>query len=198
MKMLSTAAVIAVSTALAGPALPTSTSFVERDSRDVDLAGIERLHQQDIAATLSRDPVTLTDLWTDDAIRLGPGQPAEVGKQAIRESNERWSARPGFKVLTFVPEIKDVTIWDGWAVEWGYFTGSYVDSPGGEPKQFRGARLRVLKKLPDGSWKCFRAMGSPVAAVAGAFTPLHQGHWQMAALAARHTGLPPAFELSVT
>jgi ketosteroid isomerase-like protein len=139
--------------------------------RDADRAAIEKLHQQDIAATLSRDPVALTDLWTDDAIRLGPGRPAEVGKQAIRESNERWSILP-IKVLTFVPETKDLTIWDGWAVEWGYFTASYVESPGGEPKQMRGARLWVLKKLPDGSWKCFRAMGTPVAVVVGAVTPL--------------------------
>ena len=56
--------------------------------RQADLAGIEKLHQRDIAATLSRDPVALTDLWTDDAVRLGPGRPAEVGKKAIRESNE--------------------------------------------------------------------------------------------------------------
>jgi ketosteroid isomerase-like protein len=128
--------------------------------RDADRAAIEKLHQKDIAATLSRDPVALTDLWTDDAGRLGQGRPAEVGKQAIRESNERWSARPGVKVLTYVPETKDVTIWDGWAVEWGYVTGSYVESPGGEPKQILGARLMVLKKLPDG-WKCFRGMGGP-------------------------------------
>ena len=129
--------------------------------RDADRAAIEKLHQQDIAATLSRDPVALTHLWTDDAIRLAPGQPAEVGKQAIRESNERWSARPGLKVLTFVPEIKDLTIWDGWAVEWGYFTGSYVESPGGEPTHVRGTVLAVHKKLPNGSWKVFRAMGIP-------------------------------------
>jgi ketosteroid isomerase-like protein len=109
---------------------------------------------------LSRDPVALSNLWTDDAIRLGPDQPAEVGKQAIRESNERWSARPGLKVLTFVPEIKDLTIWDGGAVEWRYFTASVVASPGGEPTQVRGMLLAVLKKLPDGSWKVFRAMGS--------------------------------------
>jgi uncharacterized protein (TIGR02246 family) len=138
---------------------------------DVDRAAIQRLHQQDIAATLSRDPAALTDIWTDDAIRLAQGQPAEVGKQAIRDSNERWAARPGLKVLTFVPEIKDLTIWDGWAVEWGYFTASYVESPTAEPTEIRGARLRVLKKLPDGSWKCFREMGTPVAAVAGAMTP---------------------------
>ena len=158
--MLSVALAVGALTAFAEQVVQKPAASVGGDKgRDADLAAIEKLHQQDIAATLSRDPVALTDLWTDDAIRLAPGQQAEVGKQAIRESNERWAARPGLKVLTFVPEIKDLTIWDGWAVEWGYFTASYVESPAGEPKQIRGARLRVLKKLPDGSWKCFRGMG---------------------------------------
>ena len=172
MKVLSVAVVVGALTAFAGQGVekPAGSAGSDR-SRDADRAAIEKLHQQDIAATLSRDPVALTDLWTDDAIRLVPGQPAEVGKQAIRESNERWSTLP-IKVLTFVPEIKDLTIWDGWAVEWGYFTGSYAESPTGEPKQMRGARLWVLKKLPDGSWKCFRGMGTPVAVVVGASAPL--------------------------
>ena len=170
MKVLSVAVVVGALTALAGQAVqgPAASAGSDR-GRDADLAAIEKLHQQDIDATLSRDPVALTDLWTDDAVRLGQGRPAEVGKQAIRESNERWSARPGVKVLTYVPETKDLTIWDGWAVEWGYFTGSYVESPGGEPKQISGTRLMVLKKLPDGSWKCFRGMGGPTftASLAG-------------------------------
>jgi ketosteroid isomerase-like protein len=149
-------------TAFANQLVPKPAAPAGRDkSRDADRAAIAKLHQQDIAATLSRDPVALTELWTDAAIRLGPGQPAEVGKQAFRESNARWAARPGLKVLTYVPEIKDVTLWDGWAAEWGYFAASYVESPGGEPKQIRGARLWVLKKLGDGSWKVFRAMGIP-------------------------------------
>jgi ketosteroid isomerase-like protein len=129
-------------------------------SRVADLAAIEKARQQDIAATLSRDPVALTDLWTDDAIRLGVGAPADIGKQAIRASNERQTANKGFKVLSYVPETKDFTFLDGgWAVEWRTFTASYVDSAGGEAKQIRGTVLWVLKKLPDGSWKCFRAMG---------------------------------------
>ena len=175
MKVLSVAVVVCALTALAGQVVQGQAASAGSDrGRTADLAALEELHQQDIAATLSRDAVALTDLWTDDAIRLGPGQPAEVGKQAIRESNERWSARPGLKLLTFVPEPKDVTIWDGWAVEWGYFTGSYVESPGGEPKQIHGTRLMVLKKLPDGSWKCFRGMGGPTltAPLAG---PVVQG-----------------------
>ena len=129
--------------------------------RTADLAAIEKARQQDIAATLSRDPVALTDLWTDDAIRIGAGQPAEVGKQAIRASNERQTANKEFKVLSYVPETRDLTFLDGgWAVEWRSFTASYIDAPGGETKRIRGTVLGVWKKLPDGSWKAFRAMGA--------------------------------------
>src|SRR5438876_2897263 len=143
--------------------VPVFAQVKTTDKKAQDMAGIEKLRQQDIAATLSRDPVTLTDLFTDDAVRLSPGQPAEVGKKAIRESNERWSARPGFKVLSYVPETRDLTMLDGWAVEWGNFTGSYVESAGGEVKQIRGNRLMVLKRLPDGSWRGFRMMGVGVS-----------------------------------
>jgi ketosteroid isomerase-like protein len=162
MKVSSAAVVVGALSALAGQLVQGPAASAGSDKgRDADRAAIEKLHQKDIAATLSRDPVALTDLWTDDAVRLGQGRQAEVGKQAIRESNQRWSARSGVKVLTYVPETKDLTIWDGWAVEWGYFTGSYVESPGGEPKQIGGSRLMMLKKLLDGSWKCFRGMGGP-------------------------------------
>ncbi len=147
--------------------VPVFAQVQTTDKKAQDMAGIEKLRQQDIAATLSRDPVALTDLWTDDAVRLSPGQPAEVGKQAIRESNERWSARPGFKVLSYVPETRDLTMLDGWAVEWGNFTGSYVESAGGEVKQIHGNRLMVLKRLPHGGWKYFRGMRASFAAVAG-------------------------------
>ncbi|HVF47238.1 MAG TPA: DUF4440 domain-containing protein [Pyrinomonadaceae bacterium] len=136
---------------------PVFAQTTTTDKKAQDLAGIEKLRQQAIAATLSRDPHALTDLFTDDAVRLSPGR-VEIGKKAIRESNERWSALRGVKVLSYVPETKDLTILNGWAVEWGYVTGSYVESQGGEVKQVRGTRLMVLKKMPNGSWKCFRRM----------------------------------------
>ena len=99
-------------------------------------------------------------MFTEDAVRLGPDQPAEIGKQAIRESNVRLTASPGVKVLSYVPETNHLTtMLDGWAVVWRYFTGSYVQSAGGEVKQIRGQVLIVLKRLPDGSWKGFRGMG---------------------------------------
>jgi ketosteroid isomerase-like protein len=129
-------------------------------SRPADLAAVEKLRQQDISATVARDPVALTDLWTDDAIRIGVGAPADIGKPAIRASNERQTANKTVKVLSYVPETKDFTFLEGgWAVEWRTFTASIVDSAGGEAKQLRGTVMLVLKKLPDGSWKCFRGLG---------------------------------------
>ena len=142
--------------------------LLQGSGRAADLAAIEKLRQQDIAATVARDPVALTDLWTDDAIRLGVGAPAEIGKKVIRESNERQTANKNFKVLSYVPEVKDFTFLEGgWAVEWRTFTASYVDSPGGEAKQLRGSLLAVFKKLPDGTWKVFRGLGGTEPGVPG-------------------------------
>ena len=152
--------VLVVFALIALPLQGSSASAASQTGRAADMAAIEKLRQQDIAATLARDPVALTALWTDDAIRLGVGAPAEIGRKAIHESNERNAANKNFKVLSYVPEVKDFTFLEGgWAVEWRTFTASYVDSPGGEPKQIRGTLLAVFKKLPDGSWKVFRGLG---------------------------------------
>jgi uncharacterized protein (TIGR02246 family) len=130
------------------------------DTHAEDLAAIEKVLSHDIAATVSRDTAALTDQWTDDAVRLQQGEPDDIGKEAIRATNERFkAATPELRVLSYVPENKEVTVTDGWAYVWGYYTASYVESPGGEVKRVRGKRLMVLKKQPDGSWKCARAMG---------------------------------------
>ena len=133
MKVHSIAVVVCALTAL-GAHMPhrTAASAGSQRGRAADLAAIEKVRRQDIAATLSRDPVALTDYWTDDAIRLGVGAPPEVGKKTIRASNERQTANKSFKVLSYVPETKDFTFLDGgWAVEWRTYTASYVASPPG-------------------------------------------------------------------
>jgi ketosteroid isomerase-like protein len=140
--------------------VPPASAEKNRSDRAADVAGIEKLRQQDIDATLSLDLVGLTELWTDDAVRLGPVPPAEVGKQAIRESNERQTANKGFKVLSYVPENKEMIFLDGgWEVEWRPYTFSFTTSAAGAPVQLRGMVLGVHKKLPDGTWKAFRGAG---------------------------------------
>jgi hypothetical protein len=101
MKSLSAAVVAFALTALSGRVLQgPAASAASIQDRAADRAAIEKLRQLDIAATVARDPVALTDFWTDDAIRLGIGAPAEIGKVAIRTSNERQTADKNFKVLS--------------------------------------------------------------------------------------------------
>jgi ketosteroid isomerase-like protein len=60
-----------------------------------------------------------------------------------------------------VPETKDFAFLDGgYAVAWRAYTASFVTAPGADTTNARGTVLMVLKKLPDGSWKVFRGLGS--------------------------------------
>ena len=51
-------------------------------------------------------------------------------------------------MLSYVPEPQGLDdLGRGWAVEWRNFTGSYVESPDGEPKVYlRGTVLLVLQE----------------------------------------------------
>jgi hypothetical protein len=70
------------------------------DTHAADLAAIEKLHQEDVAVTLTQDPKGLMDVWRDDGIRINPGSPPVAGRQAIQADNEKLHAiYPEFKVL---------------------------------------------------------------------------------------------------
>jgi hypothetical protein len=54
-----------------------------------------------------------------DCVKLGVPGPAIVGKKGIQEVYEKFRAdHPDFKVLKYTPEIQDVQVSDGWAIEW--------------------------------------------------------------------------------
>jgi len=124
-------------------------------SEEADRIAIERLHQQDVEATLSDKADELARLWDNEAVRIQPGRPAEIGKAEIYVNDKRWESKADrAKTLCYKSEIKDVQIAGGWAFEWGYL--SYKDSS--NPKPMRGKVLRVMKRQPDGSWKFARVI----------------------------------------
>jgi uncharacterized protein (TIGR02246 family) len=137
------------------------TAMLERRTHTADLAAIEKLHQEDIEATLSQDPKGLIDLWTEDGVRLNPGSPPVVGKQAILADNEKAHAQyPGFKVLSFAPEPKELQIADGWAYEWGEIETVYKLSPESPPVSLHAKGVRVMRRQSDGSWKLAVVIGN--------------------------------------
>jgi uncharacterized protein (TIGR02246 family) len=121
---------------------------------------IEKLHQQDVTATLAHDPQALADLFTEDAVLLEPGSAPVIGKQAILAENKKDQAEHShMKVVSYTPEIKDIQIVDGIAYEWDYFDASFSESgKGNDVQTFRAKALRILKRQPDGSWKFSRVM----------------------------------------
>jgi len=126
----------------------------QQKRHDADLAAIEKLHREDVAATLSEDPKQLMDLWAEDGVRLEPGKPSIVGKKAIQADNDRGhAAYPNFKVLSYVPDNRQMHISDGWAVEWNSMESKFQMVPDSPPMPFRAKGVRVMKRQSDGTWK---------------------------------------------
>jgi hypothetical protein len=66
-----------------------------QDSAQQDRAAIERLHQEDVKATLTDKADELAKLWDIEAARIQPGRPAEVGKAVIYANDKRWETSGG-------------------------------------------------------------------------------------------------------
>jgi ketosteroid isomerase-like protein len=90
--------------------------------------------------------------WSDDAIVMPPGQPAIVGKAAIREFLRQTSAIPGFSI-TWEPEqvsvANDADV--GFMVERNRMT--FADA-GGVTRQLFGKAVTIWRKDSMGEWKC--------------------------------------------
>ena len=101
-----------------------------KDTYMAELAAIEKLHQEDIEATLSQDPKGLIYIWTEDAVRFNQAGSPAVGRQAIQAENQKIHTQyPGFKVLSYVPKYKNIQIKDGLACECFEREGEYKLSP---------------------------------------------------------------------
>jgi hypothetical protein len=104
-----------------------------------DQIAIDRLHQQDVEATLSDDADQLAKLWDENAVRLQADAPAEVSKATIYSNDKRWQANlHGGRTLSYKPDLKDLQIVDGWAFEWGTFEVTYRESEHGKQATLHG------------------------------------------------------------
>lgn len=125
------------------------------------MAGIERLHDLDVRVTLLNSAQALQQEWTDDAVRLEPDNPPDVGKRAIYESDTRSFAQaPGAAFIGYTPVIREVHVVGRWAFEWGTFTVDYRPATDKPAQRLHGKFLRVLHQEPGGQWKFARVMAA--------------------------------------
>jgi hypothetical protein len=132
-----------------------------QEAEKKDKENIEKLHQLDITATLSRDQKALSTLWIDTS-HVEPVVETDVVKWIIKINSGRdVNAFPGLTVISYVPVIKETERNCGWAFEWGSFQLTYQVSSHRTPKTFQGKMLRILKRETDGSWKFARILWNP-------------------------------------
>ena len=125
-------------------------------------AGIEKLHKDDVTATIGRDADALTALWDDDAVLLQPGMPPIIGKEAFHDFMKQALAKsPSVNEVKYVPDIRDIQVAGDVAYEWGYFDAAQKSSDQQTPEKVRAKLLRVMKRQADGSWRFARVMWLP-------------------------------------
>ncbi len=117
-----------------------AVKLLQRDAEWADLA------------TAGKDVDKIVSYWTGDAVVMEPGQPAVVGKQAIRAFVTASLSTPGFKIHwvsqapTFSPDGK-----------MAYMRGTdemAVPGPKGAPITLHLQGYSIWQKEPDGQWRC--------------------------------------------
>jgi len=131
----------------------------EDTSQDEALAEIEKLHRTDMAAAKVNDIETLRTLWTDDCVLLQPDQEPIKGREAMwAYMQEALEEQKQYEITEYVHDFEEIEVLGDWAYEWGTFRGAYRPVSGGEEIRERARLFRILKRQPDGSWKCARAI----------------------------------------
>ncbi len=94
----------------------------------------------------------LMAVYADDVISLPPGQPALVGRAAVRAV---WEASLAEYDVQVTVDIEEVRVTAEWAFERGTFEMQLTPKAGGPTISDFGKYLDVLRQV-DGQWKYWR------------------------------------------
>jgi ketosteroid isomerase-like protein len=142
-----------------------STHERDEDRLARDLKALETLHQRDIEATKAYDVDALASLWTEDIVALPPGAEPVIGKDANRKLLEAGRAASApFETMEYEQDWQEIRVAGDFAWERGVFTGAVRPKAGGDVVRYRYNVLRVLRRMPDGSWLVHRTIWNDAAA----------------------------------
>jgi len=113
-------------------------------------AAIERANAEWAVAALRHDASAIAAQYTEDAIIMGPGAPAGVGRAIVRTGV---AEMPGIREPSLT--IAEVEVFDTTAVERGTFRMTLA-VPGQAPMTDVGKYLVVWKQGSDGAWRRHR------------------------------------------
>jgi len=117
---------------------------------EADIVACKNLNDEWDEAYDARDIDRLVSIFTDDAVRMPPSEPALIGKEDIRSDFQREFDQFSSEQES---EVVDVKIGGDLAFVRGTWKEIKTPKAGGESRNFNGNFTFINQKQPDGSWK---------------------------------------------
>ncbi len=121
---------------------------------EADVASVRSVFDE-VTAALNPGGGDVVDLDTEDAVVMYAGEPAAIGKDAIRARQQRFRDQATFEETRSVEEVE---VSGDWAfVRWAG-TGTVTPKDGGESSEFNRKGITIFQRQPDNSWKIARVI----------------------------------------
>lgn len=113
---------------------------------------IQKFDEDWVKAAQTLQPDAWVAFYSDDAVILPPNEKTATSREDIRKSIAGLLGLPGLRI-SWKPTKVEVAA----SGDLGYLYGTYdmsFDGPKGQRISDQGKILEIVKKQPDGSWKC--------------------------------------------
>ena len=121
---------------------------------EADAAAVRSAFDEATAA-LNPGGGDIVDLDTEDAVIMYAGEPAAIGKEAIRARQQAFRDQATFEETRSVDEV---VVSGDWAFVRWTGTGTVTPKDGGEPSEFNRKGITIFQRQADNSWKIARVI----------------------------------------
>ena len=133
-------------------ALAGSPALADTPDLQAERATLFRLDKAWAQAAAAKDVEKVLSFWADDARVFPPGQPAVIGKEALRQYVSGAFAVPGFAIQW---ETSEFVVSASADIAYGMGTNTVtVSGPEGRSLTEHARAVTVWRKDPGGTWKC--------------------------------------------
>jgi uncharacterized protein (TIGR02246 family) len=131
---------------------PAPAVAPETDVNEVS-AAVDAIWREYEASLAAGDVDRWMDLWADGGVKLSPGLPPIIGKDAIREY-----LTPRVEAFAYEMTItnEEIEVGGGWAIARGGYIATLTPKAGGDVIPVDGKYMTLLQQQDDGSWKIYR------------------------------------------
>ena len=130
-------------------------AYEEKPTVDIeaDVEAIKSLSDEIMKAYNEGDLEALTAIVAEDVVFMPPGEPALIGKEAMRN----WHDFDKISIDVNIT-VEEVQVLGDWAFMRDIWIGTVTQKESGEKFELNNKSLILLRRQPDGTWKMSYSM----------------------------------------